>query len=362
MQAIQLSLLDLPTTGPNTPLVINTADQACSARLRQMANKMQSAIDAKKHSAIGQQRLTARRARIADAMRSEGLRLEQIQSWLYAMALAVQAGTLPDVLKGISQKTQLEVFLNLIEPKSSSERIQQIFSAESHADSRKKLQKAGIRSIGQLQAAIAALKFLHIAPTADPKQEQISQLERKLIGCDIPGYFPTPPAIVQQMIQLAGIYPGLRVLEPSAGKGDITDAIRAAGVEPDCIEVAESLRQILTVKQFNLRGRDFLESDPQPIYERILMNPPFEKGQDIQHVRWAYEWLVEGGRIVAIVSNGVSYRSLKKYQQFREWLGFVGASDHELPDGAFLESDRPTNVKTRLLVIDKSDAVTRQTS
>lgn len=87
--------------------------------------------------------------------------------------------------------------------------------------------------------------------------------------------------------------------------------------------------------------------------ERILMNPPLEKGQDMQHVYRAYKWLVPGARLVSIVSNSVAFRREKKYQQFRNWLAEVGADDRELPDGAFLESDRPTSVKTRLLVIDK---------
>lgn len=33
------------------------------------------------------------------------------------------------------------------------------------------------------------------------------------------GYFPTPAPIVQQLIDLARIQPGMRVLEPSAGTG-----------------------------------------------------------------------------------------------------------------------------------------------
>ena len=77
------------------------------------------------------------------------------------------------------------------------------------------------------------------------------------------------------------------------------------------------------------------------------------KYQEIDHVLYAYSCLLPGGRLVAIVSDAVSYRKEEKYSQFRGWLADVDANNYEMPDGAFLASDRPTSVKTRLLVIDK---------
>jgi hypothetical protein len=50
------------------------------------------------------------------------------------------------------------------------------------------------------------------------------------------------------------------------------------------------------------------------------MNPPFEKGQDIEHVRHAYDQLKPGGRVVAIMSEGPFFRSDKKATEFRDWL------------------------------------------
>ena len=42
--------------------------------------------------------------------------------------------------------------------------------------------------------------------------------------------FPTPPEIAAQMVTLAGIEPGHRVLEPSAGTGRLLDAIHVKAV------------------------------------------------------------------------------------------------------------------------------------
>jgi len=49
------------------------------------------------------------------------------------------------------------------------------------------------------------------------------------------------------------------------------------------------LRKILEVKGFNVVGNDFLEHKKS--YDRIVMNPPFENFQDIDHVRHAYDLL-----------------------------------------------------------------------
>ncbi len=60
---------------------------------------------------------------------------------------------------------------------------------------------------------------------------------------------------------------------------------------------------MLTAKGFGdiVSYGDFLEHRGE--YDRVLMNPPFEHGQDMDHVRHAYELLASGGRIVSIVCD-----------------------------------------------------------
>ena len=60
-----------------------------------------------------------------------------------------------------------------------------------------------------------------------------------------------------------------------------------------------------------------------------------------------------GGRLVTIAPESVSFRKDRNYQQFRNWLADKTVLDEALPDNAFLESDRPTGVRTRLLVLAK---------
>jgi 16S rRNA G1207 methylase RsmC len=55
-------------------------------------------------------------------------------------------------------------------------------------------------------------------------------------------------------------------------------------------------------------------------YDRIVMNPPFENGQDIAHVEHAYELLSPGGRLVTVMSEGPFFRQDKNAASFRNWL------------------------------------------
>jgi hypothetical protein len=88
-------------------------------------------------------------------------------------------------------------------------------------------------------------------------------------------------------------------------------------------------------------------------YDRILMNPPFGKGSEISHITHAYNCLGNGGQLVTISPESVSFRKDRTYREFRDWLADKTVLNEALPDGTFLESDRPTGVRTRLLVLEK---------
>ena len=85
------------------------------------------------------------------------------------------------------------------------------------------------------------------------------------------------------------------------------------------------------------------------------MNPPFENGQDVQHVRHAFELLARGGRLVAIMSEGPFFREKGNDAEFRAWIDEHGGNHEQLPDDAFrgVEAFRQTGVRTRLVTIDK---------
>ena len=168
----------------------------------------------------------------------------------------------------------------------------------------------------------------------------------------IPGFFQTPPAVVERMLTWADLKPHHVVLEPSAGAGAIADVVRDKALQLDCCEINLTLQKYLREKGHRLVGEDFFEYRGGTRYHRILMNPPFEKLADIDHVRCAYEFfLADEGRIVSVMSPSPFFHTTKKAEEFREWFDSVGGIMEPLPEGSFKPSG--TGVNACLVRIDK---------
>lgn len=310
-----------------------------SEKFRKIADGMEKQIDAKLNNATGQQRPTPRRARIADQMEKEGRRLQKVQAVLYRLADLHESGRIPDFLSLISNKVQIENILQ----------HPQIYAYTSSC-----MYDAGINTQDEFNQVKFALEKLIGEDTTDPVALQIRKLERDLIGCKIPGFFITPQEVASRLVEYAEIEPGMKVLEPSAGNGSIAQAIRDE--HPDCdldvIEYSFRLAEILKLKGFNIVANDFMGYHDGR-YDRIIMNPPFENGQDIEHVIHAYNSLRSGGRIVAIMCEGVFFRQDGKRGIFREWLSKEGVIVERLEAGTFAKELTSAGVSARIVIIDK---------
>ena len=163
-----------------------------------------------------------------------------------------------------------------------------------------------------------------------------------------PQLFPTPPAIAAQMVELAEIEAGMTVLEPSAGTGNLVKAVLdTVDTEVLAYEINQDLCNGLIGKfpsyKLQVRQGDFLEvTDFQGCYPRIIMNPPFENGVDIKHIRHALTMLKPGGRLVALCANGPRQR--EAFQEVAEYW-------EDLPQGSFKNAGTMVNVA--LLVLQK---------
>jgi hypothetical protein len=219
----------------------------------------------------------------------------------------------------------------------------------------KRLHAADIFTLPELRCALRELVPLLGEVATDSPAERA---ERDLIGRDLPGFFPTPPAIVERMLPAAALERHHRILEPSVGKGDIADAIRRQfpDAQLTVIELNHTLADVLSAKGYEPVFEDFLQFRRGEKFDRILMNPPFERGLDIDHVLHAYRQLARDGRLVAIMSEGTFSRSDQRAEYFRTWLNQVGGTSEALPDDAFAGRDafRQTSVRTRMVVIHKS--------
>lgn len=213
--------------------------------------------------------------------------------------------------------------------------------------------RLGITTDAQMGEALTQYR----AARKNPRQaDPIAEAERALIGQKIGvDFFPTPFALAQEMAELANIQPGQKVLEPSAGSGNLAQAAREAGAHVDCWEISSTLRDLLTLKGFTLAGHDFTEAAPAPIYDAVLMNPPFSNRQDADHIQRAHAMLKPGGCLVAIAGEGVFNGQDAKAVQFRTWLTAQNAQVQKLPPGTFNAPDllATTQANARMIVIHK---------
>lgn len=165
--------------------------------------------------------------------------------------------------------------------------------------------------------------------------------------------FPTPKELAERMARELDVQPGHRVLEPSAGTGVLLGALggRMFGAEIDresvvAVEINQKLADKLE-QDFPLTKvyqGDFLEQNGNlGTFDRIIMNPPFENGVDIKHVKHAVAMLRPGGKLVAICAGGP--RQQKEFEP-------LATSWEQLPQGTFANSG--TQVNTVLLVINKN--------
>lgn len=142
--------------------------------------------------------------------------------------------------------------------------------------------------------------------------------------------FSTPPALAFIAARLLNPRPTDIVLEPSAGTGSLAIWSSAIGARVVCNEI-NTRRRALLVNELGFETHavdaeiidDLLPAEIQPT--AILMNPPFSAtgGRVIQHrtlygarhIESALRRLQEGGRLVAIVGEGMSFHR----PTFTEW-------------------------------------------
>jgi len=173
------------------------------------------------------------------------------------------------------------------------------------------------------------------------------------------GFYPTPDAAAQTAIERAHLYRlpedrPLRVLEPSAGTGNLASRAAATGAIVDCVEIQPHLAaDLLSSGRYRtVIGCDFLAlqpPDPDNLYNRVIMNPPFDRERDIDHVLHALKFLNPDGLLIAIMSAGTEFRSTRKATAFRELMLRMKADFEDLPAGSF--STVGTNVNTILLKV-----------
>ena len=183
-----------------------------------------------------------------------------------------------------------------------------------------------------------------------PAWQAIEEAAKTVQAVSAPELFPTPPDLVQRMVDAAEVERCHRTLEPGAGTGNIVKAVRDWCDPPlVAVEINPKLANLLERNGAYVVVADFLECNGDlGQFDRYLMNPPFSA--EVAHVRHAYGMLKPGGRLVAIMSEGPFFR--QKDHGFRDWLDEVGGESEPLPADSF--KSRGTGVDARLVTIAKA--------
>lgn len=172
-------------------------------------------------------------------------------------------------------------------------------------------------------------------------------------------FYPTPANIIRNhLIPHANISDGMSILEPSAGKGNITDVLRELYPNSpiDAIELSPIRNEYLRLRGYNLVGTDFMQTEPRQQYDRIVMNPPFLRTVSIEHVTRAYKlFLKPGGMLVALINAGAftnekELDSIKFRKRLVEKYGTsIGIDVREYNEGI----ERPITVHIAVIVLNK---------
>lgn len=188
----------------------------------------------------------------------------------------------------------------------------------------------------------------YVRPEPSKFEAMADSLKAGVQVVSAPNLFPTPVDVAGRVAAYADIRAGDRILEPSAGTGRLLDAIEAGPHgEVVAVEVAYSLAEDLRRRYpcVEVRCSDFLSTNGDiGTFDRVVMNPPFDHGADIKHVRHALEHLRPGGRLVAIVANGPKQRE-----------AFENEAEHweDLEAGTFAG----TNVRAAVVVLVKPSGI-----
>lgn len=303
---------------------------------------------------------TRKRQAQADSNAKKKERFIRWSKILNTLAVMWNNRDVPDLLYNIRNASDLEFALwnSYPAPPDEDTPIDGWYRKEYPARLKKAL-KLGMKSKEDSDRMKTMLESLGSVVLTE-EQSKDKMLKSKLAeirAYNIQGFFPTPDELIDKMIQYARLEDHHTLLEPSAGIGNILDRVRFHGINcrMDAVEIRPALEEVLRLKGYNSSCEDILSTTEVTgsKWDRILMNPPFEHGQDIDHVRHCFDtFLADDGILVSIMSSGVKSNSYAKYVDFRNWVEEMGGF-FEDNGQAFKEAFNSTGVSSIILVVTK---------
>ena len=161
-------------------------------------------------------------------------------------------------------------------------------------------------------------------------------------------FYASPPAVVTKLLRDIRFFPGMKILEPSAGEGAILRQLPA-----DADVTAVEFHPVRAAYIGAICANFLTWKGPQN-FDLVLMNPPFHGIHWMDHVRKAFDHLKPGGRLRAVLPASAEVNESAKHQAFRAWAEKNKDTWRmwtELPPESFASSG--TNVQTVILELKK---------
>ena len=174
-------------------------------------------------------------------------------------------------------------------------------------------------------------------------------------------FYPTPKSVIKDMLSDVSKddLKEKRILEPSAGKGDIIDYIEkyVAGYRDpvhleniDCIENDPDLLATLYGKGHNVVHNDFLKFQTDTFYDFIIMNPPFQNGDE--HLLHAWDIMKDGTIICVLNAETLKNTYTGKRKLLLDIIEKNGSFIYK--ENAFQTAERKTNVEIAIVTLKKT--------
>lgn len=179
-------------------------------------------------------------------------------------------------------------------------------------------------------------------------------------------YWPTPAPLAKLLIDGLDLPGGARVLEPSAGDGQLVRAVleayphvRVAAVEPDPgrrIVLCRAFPQLMYVWAGTFEEYAEQAAQDGVGFDAVVMNPPFtlpgRRYAWAEHLVLAWGLLRPGGQLRAVAPASLGFGRQRPIVGARAVIGAAGGTFRPAPEGSFRGSG--TGVHTVLVEATKT--------
>ena len=176
----------------------------------------------------------------------------------------------------------------------------------------------------------------------------------------IKNFYPTPEALAKKMVEkLHKGGPCKKILEPSAGKGDLITALRNYSssterhyyrpfehADVSAIEINPVLQATLRGSRVKVIDSDFLNFAGHDKFDAILANVPFEDGD--KHLTKALDIMYRGQIVCLVNAETIRNPHTRARKALVERLNKLGAKI-EFIKNAFTVAERKTKVEVALI-------------